>query len=607
MSAIRFLFVLLLLPAITAAQEHTHDTLAPDTLVAHYSTLSPDYFLTDDSTEFTADLKSFAGFNPLNELTWSASNGNLGAPYQLLWFPEHVDELHPDFFAFFHRPNEYLFFRDDIPVFTDTVPFSVASYSNGYKREQYFDFLHSQPLTKLWRLTLDYRLINSPGAYKNQKNSLSNFFATTSFTTKSKFYHLDAGFILNRLYQQENGGITNDSEFVDTTLYDRALTEVNLYSAQNRFRQNDYFIINEIRFGGKKDGDYRLFLQHTFNLRRERHIYSDSFDPDSSYFSSWINAATADSVNHYAFENTLMFGNRHSKLLRWYAGLFVSDDHLYNAGSDSVLSQKILKAGLSWNFRNGFILKANGSSDVVPLAGGDHDIHVEFISHDSLKWRPYLRFSYCLISPQIYFFRYFGNHFSWERNWNQTKTLIGVAGLSYGAFSISGYFAQFSDHVFFNGSTFAQGGSGSAAGLNLSVDAEFGRFQLKGNAGIQDVGHANYINLPPWFAKAEIAMRNSIFKKALTLQTGLSACINGAYYADAYNPAMQIFYMQRNIKTGGFVYPTAFVRAQIKRAVVFAEIINFTAGFAKVNYWQIPGYPLPDRGFRFGVTWSFLN
>jgi len=41
--------------------------------------------------------------------------------------------------------------------------------------------------------------------------------------------------------------------------------------------------------------------------------------------------------------------------------------------------------------------------------------------------------------------------------------------------------------------------------------------------------------------------------------------------------------------------------------VVFAELANLTAGLIKVNYWQIPGYPLSDRAFRFGVTWSFLN
>jgi len=600
------LFVMLFFSMLTEAQQHSHDTLSPDTLIAHYTTLSPDFFLTDDSIEFTPDLHSFTGFDPLNDLSWSSNTGVFGSPYQILWFPEMVDQLHPDYFAFLHRPDEYLFFRDNIPVFSDTLPFSVASYSSGYKREQYFDFLHSQPLAKLWRISLDYRLVGVPGAYKNQKVNHSNFYSTVEFTTKSKVYHVNGGIILNKIFQEENGGIKYSNEFIDTTVYDRNLTEVNLLTAQNRFRQNDYFVTNEIRFGGKANGNHRFYLQHTFNLRRERHVYFDSA-PNSGYYTNWTDSITCDSVNHYAFENTLRIGSRYSKPIRWFAGLFFSDDHLYNIGRDTTLSQTVFQGGLSWDFRNGYLLVAKGSSDVVPFAGGDRDIHIECIANDSLKLRPYARFSYCLISPQIFFSEYSGNHVSWIRNREQTKTMLGLIGLSYGSISASGYFAAFGNYMYYNGVTFEQGGNGSVVGAQLSADSKFGRFHLKGTAGVQEVGHANYINLPPWFAKAEISMRNNVFKKALSLQSGLSAWINASYYADAYNPVFQSFVMQRSVKTGGFIYPTVFVRAQIKRAVVFAELANFTAGLIKVNYWQIPGYPLPDRAFRFGVTWSFLN
>lgn len=602
-----YFFLMMLLPVLVTAQNHKHDTLKRDTLLTHYFSLSPDFYLMHDSLEFSADVESFNGFSPLNSFACVASNGLLGSPYQTLWFPEHVHQLHIDYFDFFYKPDAYLFTRSGIPVFTDTLPFSVASYSNGYKREQYFDFLHSQPLTRQWHLTLDYRLIGSPGAYKNQKNSLSNFFAITNYHTKSERYHFTAGIIFNRIFQQENGGIKYQNEFVDTTVYDRALTDVYLYSAQNQMRQNDYFITNEIRFGGKKDGRHRLYLQHTFNLRRERHMYYDSFDPDSAYYSVWNTASTADSVNHYAFENSITMGNRYSKYLRWYADVFVSSDHVYNTGTDTLLSHKVLTAGVSWNFQNGFGLLIHGSTDVFPVSGGDREIHSEFISNDSLKWRPHLRFSYSMRSPRYFFFQYSGNHFSWQHDWQQSNTIMGMGGIAYKNIDLTAYFTRFSNYMYFNGSAFNQGGTGNALGIKASADVKFGRFYFVGTAGLQDVIHANYLNLPPWFAKVELAMRNSVFKKALTLKTGISAWINGLYYADAYNPALQIFYMQRQTKTGGFVYPTAFVRAQIKRAVVFVEIINFTAGFTKVNYWQIPGYPLPDRGFRFGVTWSFLN
>ena len=124
---------------------------------------------------------------------------------------------------------------------------------------------------------------------------------------------------------------------------------------------------------------------------------------------------------------------------------------------------------------------------------------------------------------------------------------------------------------------------------------------------MQVLQNAQYINLPPWFAKAEASANFNVFKRALTLETGLDAWINSSYYADAYNPNLQLYYSQRNIKTGGFIYPNFFVRAQIKRAIIFVELINFTAGLVKVNYWQTPGFPLHDRSFKFGISWCFFN
>lgn len=605
----RILWLLFLcLPLTVAAQQEVHDSLHPDTLQVSYVLQTADFWLKSDSVELNTDLDSYSSFNPLDHITWSQSSGVMGSPYQILWFPEHIDQLHPDNFAFLHRPDDYLFFRDDIPYFTSKTPFSFVSYSNGYQREQYFDFLHSQPLGKCWRLTLDYRLINAPGAYKNQKASHTHFFGTTEYASKKGNYKMVAGVIFNRIYQQENGGLSFTTDFIDTTVYDRQLADVQLLTAQNRFRQNDYFITNELRFGQKDSAGRKLFLQHTINLRREYHVYSDT-EPLSGYYPQILldSTATRDSVAHYAFENSLTLGNRSASKWRWFISFLHTADHLYNAQSDSSMSQKILKAGLAWHFSGKYVLSVQGTSDVVPLNDGDRDVHFELSTSDVADWKPYARLSYCLISPNVYYSQYSGNHLSWMNDWQQTKTVLAMAGLGYKNISLSAFYSQFDKHLYHNGLSFVQGGKGTAVGALLKTDIRFGRFGLRATAGYQYMSGSSCASVAPWFAKGEFTMKNSIFKKALSLQTGLSAWINASYYADAYNPVIQTFVVQNSIKTGGFVYPTLFVRAQIKRAVVFAELVNFTAGLTKVNYWQIPGYPLPDRGFRFGLTWSFLN
>ncbi|PKP02487.1 MAG: hypothetical protein CVU11_11665 [Bacteroidetes bacterium HGW-Bacteroidetes-6] len=604
-----FFFIILLLPfaAIAQQEKEKEDTLVSDTLNAYYKTLSPDMWLRGDSIPIVIELESFTGFDPLQNITWWQNTGVLGSPYEILWFPDYAKQLRTDFFAFMHRPDQYMFTRENIPLFTDSVPFSIASYSNGYKREQYFDFIHSQRLAKQWRLTLDYRLINSPGAYKNQKLQQSHFFTTIEYKAKSDKYHMTAGLVLNKVLQQENGGLLYANNFIDTTVYDRQLASVQLLTAQNRMRQNDFFLVNEFRFGSKNNRK-RIFAEHTFNYRSEYHVYSDS-DPLNGYYQQILldSTITTDSVAHRAFENKIIIGNKDSKTFRWYASAFYSSDQLYNLERDSSLSQKIISAGFALQITKQFTLVAKMSSDATFNSDGDRNLSFELLASDSLKWKPSGLFCYNFIKPGIFYSQYSGNHIAWQHNWAQTQTVLAMASLGYKRSSISIFYANINHQLYFDGAEFLQGGQGNISGILGKTDFDFGRFHLNATAGYQHVKSAPYLHLPDWFAKCRLTMHNSVFKKALSLQTGLGLWINDSYYADAYNPVIQTFVVQNSIKTGGFIYPTLFVRAQIKRAIVFLEMINFTAGFTKINYWQTPGYPLPDRGFRFGVTWSFLN
>ncbi len=602
-------FFALLLPFAAFAQheKEVEDTLVSDTLNAFYKTLSPDMWLHAASVPIATNINSFTGFDPLQDVAFTQNTGIFGSPYQILWFPDRFNQLQFDHFAFMQRPNQYMFTRENIPLFTDSVPFSIASYSNGYKREQYFDFIHSQPIARQWRLTLDYRLYNSPGAYKNQKLQQSHFFATTEYKTKSDKYRITAGLVLNKIFQQENGGLLYSNNFIDTTVYDRQLASVQLLTAQNRMRQNDFFLINEFRFGSK-DNHKRIFIEHTFNFRSEYHVYYDS-DPLSGYYQQILldSTITTDSVAHRAIENKLIVGNRDGKYFRWYASYFNSIDRLYNLETDSSLTQDILSAGFAITLAKKYTISAKTMLDASLDSNADRYIHFELLTSDSTKWKPFGKLSYSSIQPSYFYSQYSGNHIAWQHSWVQTKTLLAIAGFGYRKSSISVFYANTDKELFFNGADFVQGGKGNISGILGQTDFRFGRFRLNATAGYQYVKNASYIHLPDWFAKAQLTMYNSVFKKALSLQTGIGTWINASYYADAYNPVIQSFVVQNTIKTGRFIYPTLFVRAQIKRAVVFVEAVNITAGLIKVNYWLVPGYPLPDRAFRFGVTWSFLN
>lgn len=581
------------------------DSTHIDSARVMYISMDPSLWMIDDTVDLDLSMDGFGDFSPLNDLNWFNSNGVTGGWYQSLWMPQHLDEKHPDYFAFFSRQDHYLFFRESMPLFRNSVPFTSASYSSGPMREQFFELIHAQPLSERLRLTIDYRLISSPGFYKNQKTSLSNFNISAEYLSKNGFYRAMGSMILNRINQQENGGIASNMAFLDSSLYDRQITYVNLLTAQNRNKQNDYFIQQEIVFNRKKAPASRLFINHVFNIRREWHVYEDT-DPLAGYYPVAYDSLTYDSVFHHAFENTLQIGNRWAKHLRWYAQLFISDDDVYIANSDSSLIQKVASIGTVWHFSSGHFVILKASSDVFPF-GGDHDLHFSFGTADSLKWQPFLNASYCLISPSIYYERYKSNHLQWNNVLLQTKTLRSEAGLNFGKHHLSVFVADIENYTYFFESAVQQGGEAFVFGALYQGMVKFGRFKAALHAAMQDVRNAQYLNLPPWFIHARISMTNNVFKRALKLETGIDVRMYGSYFADAYNPVLQSFYPQIQIKTGGFVYPGLFVHAQIKRMRIFVELINVSAGLLPINYWQVPGYPLPDRSLRFGLNWTFFN
>lgn len=82
---------------------------------------------------------------------------------------------------------------------------------------------------------------------------------------------------------------------------------------------------------------------------------------------------------------------------------------------------------------------------------------------------------------------------------------------------------------------------------------------------------------------------------------------NSAFYGDAYMPALRSYYLQRQTETGDYPYMDAFVNVRVKRARMYLIAKHVNSGLMGYNYIQVPGYPMPDRGIHFGVSWQFYD
>jgi hypothetical protein len=62
------------------------------------------------------------------------------------------------------------------------------------------------------------------------------------------------------------------------------------------------------------------------------------------------------------------------------------------------------------------------------------------------------------------------------------------------------------------------------------------------------------IHLPDFLYNGTVYFQMSLAKGALLLSPGISLFYNTSYYADAYTPALNSFYLQQETKVGNYLY-----------------------------------------------------
>ena len=111
--------------------------------------------------------------------------GNLGTPaHSLLFSPN----MKPGWDAGFHSLDVYRYKIEDTKFFTTSRPYTELTYLLGSKSEQLVNLLHTQNRKSGLNFTFEYRFINSPGSFKNQKASHNNWLSKQKQALRGKLY-----------------------------------------------------------------------------------------------------------------------------------------------------------------------------------------------------------------------------------------------------------------------------------------------------------------------------------------------------------------------------------------------------------------------------------
>ena len=129
------------------------------------------------------------------------------------------------------------------------------------------------------------------------------------------------------------------------------------------------------------------------------------------------------------------------------------------------------------------------------------------------------------------------------------------------------------------------------------------KFEIDNKVVYQYTDKPNLLRKPQLIAMQSYVFSTHMFKKALFFNIGIDLNYNTSYYANAYQPAYQDFYLQNTAKVGNYLNATAFLNLKIQHVRAFLKLSNFLSGAVGYDDFTVPHYPMQDRVFTLGLTW----
>lgn len=606
---------------------------------AFHPTLLPDYIEQSDI------LFSFNNNYYLN-------TGNVGSPHISL-LPDCGKDI-----SFKYQPSVfdgYGYSFNNLPFYQIERPYTVLSFYNSLISDYQVRVIHTQNLTQRWNIALHYDLINSEGAYSNQK-TLNNYLGiSTNYYSSNLRYQVKGGIIWKKLNIQENGGIVADSLFTENIQSNRSGIPVNMYYAATKYNKFAVVAHQSYNFARKietfihtdtvaaatdssaavitydtttyKGSPFNLgVLSHQITLdNTKRNFYHSNIDP-LYYPNIYVDSTnTFDSVSYLKIENLLFWSNDA------YKDYSYKNPFKLSVGIKHICAQSTLTYGLDYGY-----VQSLWINSLLPFAKADISLGkftINLFAEKSISDFTVMqnnklvkaKISYTANdhvvsisaynshkSPDLFYYNYFGNNYAWcNREYETIRT--NNINFKYNwkdYIELSSGITNAQNMVWLdtNSLPFQTDRSAWLAQTKLNTNLKFGLFNWRTFNALQFTSDNDVFRVPTFACKHSYFFNFTLFNKALELQTGVDFRYHTAFYADAYNPSMAAFYRQNNIEVGNYIWMDIFASLQIKHATIFLKLYHINSLWEKnPNYFVIPHYPGQDFTLQWGFVWKFFD
>ncbi len=515
---------------------------------------------------------------------------------------------------------KYAIEPSEIKYYDTKSPFIKAFLFAGGGNRNLIDISFSRNINASWNIGFDLKLttVNKQLAPQNQTDRQV---IGTSFAAYTHYKHpkIPYQFLFNYSSMNHNvfelGGArpSLDSLELDFFLFDNVL--LRLDEAQNRIKITNWHFYHSFQ---PKD---QFQVYHIFNYRKEIASYQDAagaigvgnYDLYRDFYNDFL--LDEDATNEeYIFTTTSnevgLKGNLSSLFYRFYARLKTIDWKYLLYDPEEKTVETYLGALVRFKWKEKFTITGN----IEYLLGGEFQLEGN-LSSDLLT----VNYTAKRVNVPFIFSDYFGNHHEWHNDFDPifSNELSGQINLNFKLIEIKpkAKFTTYTNFIYFdeeiNPTQSNKGLLLSSFGGDINVRILNGKgegWHFEHEAYYTNVsgGASNAVRVPQLFVNARYFWRGKWFKDFIPVEIGIDGHARTAYFANAYAPEIQQFYLQNTQEAFGYVATDLFLNMQIDKFFLSLKWTHFNQS-QNGGYIVTPNYPGQPRVFDIIIKWLFFD
>ena len=519
---------------------------------------------------------------------------------------------------------------NNIWFYQTMVPYSRLSYNSSTKKDYKVNIVHSQNPRPGWNVAFDYQLFCPEGNYPSSGVQNHYLDATTNYFSPDSRLQAAAGLIWHSLNINENGGISDDSYFLEQIISNRAGIPVNIYDSASHHRE------------------MAAFARASYNLVKQ----VDSYRQRDSIVERKIND-TLTVMDTVKVTDTIPVGKPHV-INAGVLGIELTHDRRRRRFADSTMWRE-QTATLFWT-NDAYPDHRWRNPLKITFGASINRINAVFEDGDSLQYKtfinPYAKVELAIGRSTLLLDGMLEcenvdtiNHHveatllvPFDSARNTMLRLAAVAELQdvdlrmqhYAVSplqrqSIERYEMQFVSHewldlmlranhlshnVWYDSTLAVREGSTPLwlyqAALTMRLKA--GWLHLDMQQLLQHSTDEVQMPVPLWASKNSLYADLFFFNRVLHLQVGVDVRYHTPFYTPGYDPATGLFYHQNETQVGGYLWGDVFVNIQVKRASIYLKAGHLNALWeSSPTYFLLPHYPGRSFALFWGFTWHFFD